>query len=150
MSQSRYPQPKEQGKCIGCGAELPKPKKSRRTYQWRTWCSKQCRLEHCGMGFQAYVKHRAKGYCEMCGKDLLQLWCQELREEMLIDTKRMWLWDSRTGGYIHHIVPYAKGGAHHVSNLQLLCSNCHKLAHKKLREYPVQSTPMPISAKTSK
>jgi hypothetical protein len=134
MSESRYPQPKEPGKCIGCNADLPRTKRGR-PYQYRTWCSKKCRIEHCGLGFQGYVKKRALGYCEMCSMDLLVDYANRLE----MQTADIWEWDCRVEGYIHHIIPYAQGGAHNVSNLQLLCSLCHKEAHKKLRGQLIQT-----------
>lgn len=132
MSESRYPQPTEAGKCIGCGKELPKPKNTR-PFMRRTWCSEKCRLEHCGLGFQGYVKKRALGYCEICSIDLVSDSDSISVRLDLIDAD-IWQWHWRTSGIIHHIIPYAKGGAHHVDNLQLLCKACHKAAHKKLRE----------------
>ncbi len=36
----------------------------------------------------------------------------------------------------HHIVPRAKGGSDHPSNLTYICPNCHRLAHfNKLKSF---------------
>lgn len=32
---------------------------------------------------------------------------------------------------VDHIVPLSKGGSHHLSNLRILCQNCHKLRQGK-------------------
>lgn len=37
---------------------------------------------------------------------------------------------------IHHILPKAKGGSDHPTNLTYICPNCHRLAHfKRLTNY---------------
>ncbi len=33
---------------------------------------------------------------------------------------------------IHHIVPLSKGGAHRMSNLELVCRKCHHEIHKSI------------------
>lgn len=36
---------------------------------------------------------------------------------------------------IHHIVPKSKGGSNDLTNLTILCPNCHRIAHcKKITE----------------
>lgn len=34
------------------------------------------------------------------------------------------------GNVVHHIVPVKQGGSHELSNLTLLCPNCHMIKHK--------------------
>ncbi|MGO9147525.1 MAG: HNH endonuclease [Desulfomonilia bacterium] len=36
------------------------------------------------------------------------------------------------GAHIHHIKEVSKGGDHSLSNLQLLCKDCHALKHPKI------------------
>ena len=37
---------------------------------------------------------------------------------------------------IHHILPKAKGGSDHPTNLTYICPNCHRLAHTgKLKNF---------------
>ena len=51
------------------------------------------------------VLHRANGCCEVCG---LRAW-QILK--------------------VHHVKPIAEGGASELSNLIVLCPNCHEIIH---------------------
>lgn len=38
---------------------------------------------------------------------------------------------------IHHIVPLTKGGKDNLSNVTLLCANCHRHAHKNHHRLPI-------------
>lgn len=35
--------------------------------------------------------------------------------------------------HVHHVIPRAEGGSDQLSNLKLLCPNCHEETHIKLR-----------------
>jgi len=35
--------------------------------------------------------------------------------------------------HIHHIISVSKGGTNDISNLQIVCKNCHKLLHPRMR-----------------
>lgn len=45
----------------------------------------------------------------------------------------------------HHIVPKSNGGSHNLSNLQTLCSECHKAVHGDSNAPTESSSSTPVS-----
>ncbi len=59
------------------------------------------------------------------------------REEIIKNAKYICHSCGRTiigSPHIHHIIPLSKGGDHSLSNLRLLCENCHCTEHPNLRK----------------
>ena len=66
------------------------------------------RSRHIPSLIQKQLLFRCAGECESCSNAL------------------------KTGGEFHHIKPFAKGGAHTLANLIILCPNCHSEADRNM------------------
>lgn len=65
---------------------------------------------------------RANGRCECCGKET-----GKLRETT--SSGMPFIEPQLRGAHVHHIEKISEGGDHSLSNLQLLCEDCHSLKH---------------------
>ena len=64
-----------------------------------------------------YVKRRAKGICNLCGKEAPFL----VKGKPYLEC--------------HHIIPLSEGGEDNINNTVALCPNCHRKMHAlKLKE----------------
>jgi len=92
--------------CRWCHGSLPLRRSS--------WCSNECRAEYCLAGghwttVKGAVFSRDKGTCQQCGKRAPHVQIE-----------------------VDHIIPVVKGGDDRLSNLRLLCTDCHKAETKAL------------------
>ena len=87
---------------------------------------------------RARVRRRDRGVCAACGLDTYALRrrirgrgaTRKLRELGFKRRKSLWELD--------HVVPLIDGGSHELSNLQTLCTPCHK--RKTAREAALRGT----------
>lgn len=75
---------------------------------------------------------KSKGRCKECHKMCISKYLEPTSSWTL--PRRFWKWSVQyrheiLGGHVHHIVPISRGGDHALSNLELLCGECHAAKH---------------------
>lgn len=80
---------------------------------------------------KVFQKHSGK--CTDCDKLLYGYWCWATNFKRPIKQFRIFEAD------IHHIVLVSDGGEHSLENWILLCKDCHKKRHKKIKEFKKQT-----------
>ena len=141
--------------CKECGIEFA-PRVPSKVY-----CSKRCRMARyrntktynkicplCGIAFTTtsmirkycstpcYTKHRSALYISSTIRPIIMeaimerdnFQCQDCGKELPR------IRDKNNHGHIHHKVPLLKGGKDEATNIVLLCSSCHGVRHKLIRE----------------
>lgn len=124
------------GTCRWCGEAIlydagPRRGVPDRRRRWHPACAARY-LESDPREARGRVRRRDRGVCAACGIDTYALRrrlrgpgsTRKLRELGFRPRKSLWELD--------HIVPLIEGGGHALSNLQTLCTPCHK--HKTVRE----------------
>jgi 5-methylcytosine-specific restriction endonuclease McrA len=118
------------GTCRWCGEAIryaagPKRGEPDRRRRWHPACARAY-LESDPREARRRVRRRDRGVCAACGTDTLALRrrirgpgsTRKLRELGYRPRKSLWELD--------HVVPLIEGGGHELSNLQTLCTPCHK------------------------
>lgn len=74
---------------------------------------------------------RAGGKCESCGEATGKLKAGALSISPTVPPERAWHYDhvKVSGAHVHHKTEISKGGSHSLSNLELLCDDCHAAKH---------------------
>jgi 5-methylcytosine-specific restriction endonuclease McrA len=74
---------------------------------------------------------RASGKCESCGEPTGQLKAGILSNSRTISPEKAWHFEHTNvrHAHVHHKVEISKGGSHSLSNLELLCDECHAAKH---------------------
>jgi 5-methylcytosine-specific restriction endonuclease McrA len=74
---------------------------------------------------------RAGGVCESCGATVGELKVIPLAIGRTVPPEKAWHFDHTAllGAHVHHKLQLSKGGSHALSNLELLCDNCHAAKH---------------------
>lgn len=118
------------GTCRWCGEEIlyesgPHRGELNRRRRWHPHCLKLYEASD-PREARRLVRKRDRGHCAACGLDTNALKrslrgrgrTRALRERGFVPRRSLWELD--------HIVPLIDGGGHELSNLQTLCTPCHK------------------------
>jgi hypothetical protein len=74
---------------------------------------------------------RAGGKCQSCGRATGRLKSGALSRSSEVSPHEAWHYQYVTvsGAHVHHKLEISKGGSHTLSNLELLCDDCHAGKH---------------------
>ena len=147
----------ERGVCRWCGKEIlylkgdHKGQRDRRR-RWHPECVEAYEASD-PREARRRIRKRDRGRCADCGLDTYGLrrslrgrgMTQALRERGFVPRRSLWELD--------HIVPLVDGGSHDPSNLQTLCTPCHKKkTAQEARQRAAQrsETPAPLAPEKTK
>jgi len=105
--------------CQSCGEPLPKGK---RAYCGKTSCHGDATIYSLGISSVRREVHKRFGFaCTHCGV-------------MFVIITKGGVHVPLFSGISHHVIPLEYGGEDDFDNLTLVCDECHKIEHRRLRK----------------